>query len=151
MKSMTLILLLSFTAFACSEEPEESHNILVTSNIDDLSIQAEASEAISDFKVILQAEDGSIITESSNVLPNSTYYLVIEGNLPALHKIKMAEGFSVIKHILHKEGITSEFKTVYLIKTNKDLPPKLYVSINSVRTVGERVLKDRPKGYLFPN
>lgn len=60
MKSISLILLLSLTAFGCKKEPEESGNILVTSNIDDLSIQAEASETISDFKVVLQAEDGSI-------------------------------------------------------------------------------------------
>ncbi len=113
-------------------------------NLDDL----EFMEASSSIEVSLQTLNGTEITSSSDLQPNTTYNLVIKSGHSLEYKFKKTDGFTVDDS---KNGNREFDKKIFKIRTNEEVTPNLYFSLVPLQTIGNNYVKEKPQNFLIPN
>jgi hypothetical protein len=105
------------------------------------------SKETTKFTVSLLTAAGQPVEKDADLQPNTVYQVLVQSQSPASFVLKMAESFDVIQ----RPALSEALRSTYLIKTNADIPPQLYLSVVPVH-VKQRVLtKEHPVGFLLPN
>lgn len=99
----------------------------------------------SQLKASLETSGGVSVRKISQVLPNTTYQLRLEGKGADKIEVRSCFGFEILSK--KEEGDRSQLSVVYLIKTQSDVTEPLFVSFLPLRTAGAYTFREKPQNF----
>ena len=139
---MPIVLMLALFATSCNDNKSISEE-LGKSGINSIK-KLERSETKAELNVSLTSIDGSK-TEIEVLKPETNYIISVSGKNDSELFIRNHEGFKIL-------STEEDNGTVnYFIKTDRDIPEKLYLSISPVIRNGGKLKKQHVANFLLPS
>jgi hypothetical protein len=103
---------------------------------------------ITEFKAHLEGKDGEVIKDVSKLTSDNEYYLIVESQTPAFHRIGLKGGFEIIQNM--NDPIIATNISKYIIKPSDEIANGLALSVIIIHRNGDNHLRESPKRFILP-
>lgn len=100
------------------------------------------------FKAHLESIDGIVIEDVSQLSMKNEYYLIVESETPAFHRIGLLGGFEIIENLNDRTNPTNI--SMYKIRPSDEIANGLALSVILIHKSGDTYLRETPKRFILP-
>jgi len=99
----------------------------------------------SQLSVSLETPEGVSVDKTSQLRPNTTYYIKLNGKGADRVEVRSCFGFEILSK--KEEENRGKLAATYLIKTQSDVTEPLFVSFLPLRITGESTFREKPQNF----
>lgn len=143
MKNYLLTLALMALVFSCTNEEATSYDPY---NGDLSSLEGTAS--VSDLKATITNSDGRVITDFTELQPNSKYRITLSSDVAEFIRIKNGDGYQLINGpslANHSFG-----KSEYTVVTASDFTDQIFINVVPIHQKDGEYKRERSQVFLLP-
>jgi hypothetical protein len=141
---MSSLFLMTWIFVACDDQAQERQPITSDIELEDLSwVQSKTA-----LNVTLWTTDGNLITDGSQLQPDTLYHLMIKSDAPISLKVKLTDGFTVEEIDPAINSVTTD-RTIR-IRTVSGLFGNIYINVVPILYQDNELIRERPQSFLLP-